>query len=77
MLRRIIPKGSSFLSITPDSVSLINSHINSYTRQEIGGLSAYDLFVNSFGKRGISILKKLNISRIDPDKVYLKPELIK
>ena len=77
LLRRIIPKGSSFLSITPDSVSLINSHINSYTRQEIGGLSSYDLFVNSFGKRGISILKKLNISRIDPDKVYLKPELIK
>ena len=45
----------------------------SYLRAELGGKSPYDMFEFLYGN---DILGKLNIRRIDPREVVLKPELL-
>ena len=77
LLRRIIPKGSSLKDITEDDTKLINSNINSYIRQSNDLKSAYDTFIEAFGDRGIRILSKLNITRIEANDVILHPSLLK
>lgn len=76
LFRRIVPKGSSLASLTPNMVNKINCHINSYHR-ESNGECAYDTFVNTFGERGLRILEALQISKIDPADVILTPRLLR
>jgi len=77
LLRRIVPKGSSLKNISQNDADQINSHINSYIRGSNGQKNAYDTFVDAFGDRALRILKKLNITRIEPKDVILHPSLIK
>ena len=72
-IRRIIPKGRSMNPYTQEDIDLMMSHINSYLRAELGGKSPYDMFEFLYGS---DILDKLNIKRIDPRNVILKPELL-
>lgn len=55
-IRRFLPQGSSFDSLTQHDVSLMMSHINSYGRRKFGGLSPAALLVNAFGTDTLRLL---------------------
>ena len=44
MIRRVLPKKTSFDDLIQDDVSLMMCHINSYKRKKLGNRSAYQLF---------------------------------
>ena len=73
LIRRVIPKGKSMNPYTQEKIDLMMSHINSYLRAELGGRSPYDVFTFMYGP---DILDKLNIRRIEPSEVVLKPSLL-
>lgn len=76
LLRRILPKKTSFEKLTDEDMLLISSHINSYTREENNGVCSFDTFVNAYGNRGKRILDKLKIRKIDAKDVMLTPDLL-
>ena len=73
MIRRIIPKGSE-IPASQDTINLMMSHVNSYSRQALNGKSPYDAFSFFYGEE---ILMKLGLRRIPARDVILKPELLK
>ena len=73
-IRRILPKGSSFASLTQDKVQLMMNHINSYTRKKLNNRSAHQLFSFFYGEEVASALK---MQAIPANEIILKPELLK
>lgn len=73
MIRRILPKGTSFDHLVQDDIDLMMSHINSYTRKKLGNQSAYRLFSSFYGEK---ILKKLGIKEIPSSDINLTPKLL-
>jgi IS30 family transposase len=74
LLRRVLPKGTSFDDLTQADINLICSHINSYTRENLGGATPFE--VAPVGFCGDGIYRELGLSRIDPENVILKPSLL-
>lgn len=74
MLRRIIPKGVDIGQYTQQQIDLVMSHINSYTRKNLGNKSPYDVFAFQYGE---DILKCFNLKRIPADEIILTPDLLK
>lgn len=74
MIRRVLPKKTSFDDLTQEEVSLMMSHINSYTRKKLNNRSANQLF--SF-LHGEDILTKLEIRNIPANEINLTPNLLK
>lgn len=74
MIRRVLPKKTSFDNLTQEDVSLMMSHINSYKRKKLGNRSAHQLF--SF-LHDEGILKKLGITLIPSKEINLTPLLLK
>ena len=72
-IRRILPKGTSFKSLTQEKVDLMMSHINSYSRKKLNDRSAYQVFSFFYGN---DTLDTLNIRSIDASEIILKPELL-
>ena len=72
-IRRILPKGTSFKTLTQGQVDLMMSHINSYSRKKLNDRSAYQMFSFFYGK---DTLDRLNIRSIDANEITLKPELL-
>ena len=60
-IRYILPKGTSFASITQEDCYLISSHINSTPRLSLNNNSPYDSIILFLGKDNIN---KLNIKKI-------------
>jgi len=73
-IRRILPKGKSFDSLEQSDINLMMSHINSYSREKLNGKTPLDMFGFFYGK---NTAKKLGISKILPNDIILKPELLK
>ena len=73
MIRRILPKGTSFDGLTQDDIDLMMSHINSYTRKKLGNQSACQVFCSFYGEK---VFKKLGIKQIPADKINLTPKLL-
>ncbi len=73
-IRRILPKGSSFASLTQDKVQLMMNHINSYTRKKLNNRSAHQLFSFFYGEEVAATLK---MQAIPANEIILKPELLK
>ena len=72
-LRRILEKKhSDFDKLTNTDLAVINSHINSYKRKSLGGISPYESIVKVIPK---DFLDALGIEFIEPDNVVLKPYL--
>jgi IS30 family transposase len=73
-IRYIIPKGKSFKSLTTVKVILMMNHINSTKRPSLNGLSPYE-----FGIRLLpdELTEALGLRLVPPDKILLKPELLK
>ena len=74
LIRRIIPKGSSLDDFTQEDINLMISHINSYRRPNLGDKTPYEVFSSLYGEE---ILKKMDVELIPPDKVTLRPSLLK
>ncbi len=73
-IRDIIPKKKSLKALTQDKLNLMFSHINSVPRKALGGKTPYEVFEFFYGKDTID---KLNIQKIEKDKVTLQPYLLK
>ena len=73
-LRKILPSGVSFEDITNYELSVICSHVNSYTRPKLGGAAPYDLAALVLPK---DLLEGLAITKVPPDDVVMRPSLLK
>ena len=74
MIRRVIPKGTSFNHLTQDDIDLVMSHINSYTRKKLNNRSAHQLFSTIHGE---DVLIKLHQKLIPANEINLTPSLLK
>ena len=74
MIRRILPKGTSFEFLTQEKVELMMNHINSYTRKKLSDRSAHQLFSFLFGS---DVAEKLGSYPIDAAEINLTPKLLK
>ena len=74
LLRRILPKGTSFDDLDQNDINLIMSHINSYKRKKLNNVSPYNLFSTIYGK---DTLDKLNIREISPNDINLTSDVLK
>lgn len=72
-IRDIIPKKTSMKNLTQEQLNLMFSHINSVPRKSLGGKTPYEAFEFFYGK---DTLDKLNIQKIEKDKVTLQPYLL-
>ena len=75
-VRRVLVKGCSFASLSQDDVSLVFSHVNSYTRGVLDDETPYDRFVKAYGEDGRRFLDRLGIVRVAPNEVNLTPSLL-
>lgn len=73
MIRRVLPKGTSFDHLSQDDINLMMSHINSYKRKKLGNQSPYELFSSFYGE---DLLTKLQILQIPPNKINLTTKLL-
>lgn len=76
LVRRVMPKGTSFDCLRQEHVDRAMSHVNSYPRLSLDGKTPYDEFVSFYGERGREFLEKLNIRRVGADFVTLDPSLL-
>ncbi len=74
LLRRILPKGTSFDNLTQNDINLIMSHINSYKRKKLNNVSPYKMFSTIYGKDTID---KLNIRKINDSNINLTSNILK
>ncbi len=74
LIRRILPKGSSFDELTQQDIFLIMNHINSYKRKKLNNRSPYETFSFYYGE---DVLKKLGCSPVAAENIILKPKLLK
>ncbi len=74
MIRRILPKGTSFDNLTQEDINKIMSHINSYKRKKLNNCSPLQLFNLLYGN---DIAKKFGIVEIKPNEINLSSNLIK
>lgn len=74
LIRRIIPKGKSLDSFTQDDIDLMMNHINSYGRLNLGDKSPHEVFSSLYGE---DFLRRMGAVLIPPDKVTLRPSLLK
>lgn len=76
LLRRILPKGTSFNDLTQNDFDLIYSHINSLVRKKLNDKSPYDIWSELFVEKE-DIIDIFNIRKIEPKDVYLKYDFLK
>lgn len=74
LIRRVLPKGSSFNNLTQDEINLMMNHINSYKRKKLNNRSPYETF--SF-YHGEEVLHKLGCHPVAAGDIMLKPALLK
>ena len=74
LIRRILPKGTSFNNLSQQDIDLIMSHINSYQRKKLNNKSPYEMFSSLYGENSLS---KIGIKRINPNNVNLSDKLLK
>ena len=73
-IRKILPKGKSFDDFVQSDISLMMSHINSYSREKLNDKSPFDMFGFIYG---YDVLEKLGIHKIPANEILLKPSLLK
>ena len=71
LIRRILPKGSSFDELTQQDITLMMNHINSYKRKKLNNRSPYETFSFYYGE---DVLKRLGCSPVAAENIILKPK---
>ena len=74
LIRRVLPKGTSFDDLTRRDINLMMSHVNSYKRKKLNNVSPITMFSTIYGKDTID---KLGIQEIEPNEVNLSTKLLK
>lgn len=74
LIRRILPKGTSFDELMQKDIFLMMTHINSYKRKKLNGRSPYEAFSFYYGE---DIAQKSGCSPVAPENTILKPHLLK
>ena len=74
LIRRILPKGTSFDSLTQKDINLMMNHINSYKRKKLNDRTPYETFSFYYGEE---ILRKLGCEPVAAGDIILKPSLLK
>ena len=74
LIRRILPKGTSFDNLNQDDINLMMSHINSYKRKKLNNVSPLTLFNTIYGS---DTTDKLRIRSIHPNDINLTSDLLK
>ena len=74
LLRRILPKGTSFDHLEQKDIDFIMSNINSYGRNIYNGISPTELFINIYGEEVLHLLRQ---ELIDAKDIILKPDLVR
>jgi IS30 family transposase len=72
-LRMVLPKGSSFDSLTQETLDRVMSHINSYSRPSLEDKAPFDLFAFIYGA---GTLESLGLRRVPANEITLKPTLL-
>jgi len=73
-IRKILPKGVSMNGLEQADIDLMMSHINSYSREKLGGKSPIEMFDFLYGE---GLAQKLGHTRIPPNEITLIPALLK
>ena len=74
LIRRVLPKGSSFDNLTQADISRMMDHINSYKRKKLNDRSPYETFSFHYGEE---VLKLLGCTPVAAEDILLKPTLLK
>ena len=74
LIRRILPKETSFDNLTQDDINKMMSHINSYKRKALNDCSPLQLFSTIYGK---DIAIKIGITKIKNNEIILSKKLFK
>ncbi|MEG0895452.1 MAG: IS30 family transposase, partial [Oscillospiraceae bacterium] len=74
LIRRILPKGTSFDNLTQSQIDLMMCHINSYRRKKLGNKSPFEAFEFYYGNE---LFDKLAYKPIPANSVMLTPKLFK
>lgn len=70
MLRKVLPKGTSFDNLNQNQLYEIINSINSYPRKNLAGMTPYEIFLKT---HGIDIVKKLKLQPIPNKDILLIP----
>lgn len=73
MIRRVLPKGTSFDGLVQDDITLMMSHINSYNRKKLNNQSPHQLFSFLNSEKP---LEKLNLNLFTANEINLTPLLL-
>jgi len=73
-IRKILPKGTSMNTLNQEDINLMMSHINSYARNSLGGLTPIEMFSKINGN---TMAKMLGIKSIPFNEINLTPTLLK
>lgn len=74
LIRRIVPKGKTFDIYNQNDIDLMMNHINSYGRKKLNNRSPNQLFSLIHGD---NIHEKFNSKHIPPNKILLRPKLLR
>lgn len=74
LIRRVLPKGTSFNELEQNDINLMMNHINSYKRKKLNNRNPYETF--SF-YHGEEILQKLECSPVAASDIVIKAALLK
>ena len=74
LIRRVLPKGTSFDNLTQKDVTRMMDHINSYKRKKLNDRSPYETFSFYYGE---DVLKLLGCTPVAAEDILLKPILLK
>ena len=73
-IRYVLPKGTSFDALKQVDITKIINHINSTTRASLNGQTPFKLATLLLDSK---LFRVLNLKLVEPDKVLLKPALLK
>lgn len=74
LLRRILPKGTTFKFLDDEDIRLISCHVNSVARDLFDNCCPFDLMNGEEQKK---LLENLTLTKVPADEVCLKPALLK
>lgn len=74
LIRRVLPKGTSFDNLTQTDVTRMMDHINSYKRKKPNDRNPYETFSFHYGEE---VLKLPGCSPVATEDILLKPSLLK
>ena len=73
-IRRVIPKGKDLTAFSQNEINLMMSHINSYSRPDLGDKSPIEMF--QFIYPDSRLLSIMNITQIPSNEINLTPSLL-